>query len=345
MEDMVSPLNRQTARSGGFTLVELLVVIAIIGILIALLLPAVQAAREAARRITCASNFRQIGVALHNYHAAHGSFCYGALGQNGGRFGQPEWPTIHTYILPYIEQNELYEAFEVALGTWVGGRQLRPWYSDQFSSWPGIVRGHAVPAYLCPSDGRGGKAKAPKDAGGMAGEVPLFSVNYLGLFSGVNDGTAWAESEHTAFDSRQIAVFAINRGAKISDITDGTSNTLAMVEYLTGTPNDIRGYPYTNRAGCKFLYTSRTPNTTAPDSLLANPMFCTAALNLPEMNLPCYPTATETNNTAASRSRHPGGVHGLLCDGSARFFENEIDATLWQTMGWMQDGQPLAVNE
>ena len=149
----------------------------------------------------------------------------------------------------------------------------------------------------------------------------------------------------TAFDSRQIAVFAINRGAKIGDITDGTSNTLAMAEYLTGTPNDVRGYPYTNRAGCKFLYTSRTPNTTAPDSLLANPMFCTAALNLPEMNLPCYPTATETSNTAASRSRHPGGVHGLLCDGSVRFFENEIDATLWQTMGWMQDGQPLSVNE
>lgn len=327
-------------KSNGFTLVELLVVIAIIGILIALLLPAVQAAREAARRITCAANLKQIGVALHNYHAAHQSFPYGALCQGGNRFGQPEWPTIHTYILPFIEQQELHEGFRLALETWSGGRQLRPWYIDQASAWPGVVIGHAVATYLCPSDGLGGETKGATDTG-MDGSVILFTTNYLGLFSGVNDGEAWAESEGSAFDASHKAAFGINRGAKISDITDGSSNTLAMVEYLTGTPNDVRGYPYTNRAGSKFIYTSRTPNTTAPDMLLDNKVFCTPENNLPDQNLPCVATAAETSNTAAARSRHPGGVHGLLCDGSVNFYTDEINANTWQALGWMADGQTL----
>ncbi|MBN2295198.1 MAG: DUF1559 domain-containing protein [Pirellulales bacterium] len=341
-------MNKQSRlklyRPVGFTLVELLVVIAIIGILIALLLPAVQAAREAARRITCASNLKQIGVGLHSYHATHRSFPYGALSENGYRFGQPEWPTVHTYLLPYIEQQELYEGFNAALETWSGGRQLRPWYYDQANAWPGVVDNQPVSAFLCPSDGLGGATKAG-DASTVGGLVKLFTVNYLGVFSGVNDGEAWAESEGAAFDVSHKAVFGINRGAKIDEISDGTSSTLAMVEYLTGTPNDVRGYPYSNRAGLKLIYTSRTPNSTAPDLLLDNPIFCTPALNQPEKNLPCIPTGAGTSNTAAARSRHPGGVHGLLCDGSVSFYQDEIDASVWQTMGWMADGSTVSSDQ
>ena len=332
--------GRKTERSAGFTLVELLVVIAIIGILIALLLPAVQAAREAARRISCASNLKQIGVALHNYHAAHNSFPFGSLAEDGWRFGQPEWPTFHTYILPFLEQESLAQGFDTALQTWVGGEQIRPWDTSHTNAWPSVVCGTSVATYLCPSDGLGGNTKGVGSSG-MDGQVQLFTANYLGVFSGANDGEAWAEADGSTFDSSRRAVFRINRGTKISEITDGTSNTLAVLEYLTGTPDDVRGYPYTNRAGCKLIYTSRTPNSAAPDLLLANSIFCTAALNQPEKNLPCIPTAAQESNTAASRSRHPGGVQGLLCDGSVKFYNDEIDASLWQVMGWMADGATL----
>ena len=125
-------MNGKNKRA--FTLVELLVVIAIIGILIALLLPAVQAAREAARRISCASNMKQLGVALHNYHAAHGSFPFGGLGANNNPMGDPEWPTIHTYLLPFLEQVEFGSELENLRET-----LIRPWYPMAKYAWPETV--------------------------------------------------------------------------------------------------------------------------------------------------------------------------------------------------------------
>jgi len=316
--------------------VELLVVIAIIGILIALLLPAVQAAREAARRAQCANNLKQIGLAMHNYHSAHRSFPLGAYGA-GGVFGWPEWPYFLHALLPFMEQQPLYEGFQEALKT-----NCKPWYSQAPSVWPKSVRNNSVPTLLCPSDGRGGQWKSspnfnPNESSDTA--VFLFVSNYLGIFTGLTDGDTWNESWGGSVPFTQRCVFGLNRVTRIEDITDGSSNTVGVAEYLTGTPGDHRGYIYTHRAGAQFLHVKLTPNTKAPDLLAPYSHFCDEGQNLPQANLPCMAAAPQEQNTAAARSRHPGGVHGLLCDGSVKFFNDNIDATVWQSLGFIADGQ------
>ena len=324
----------------AFTLVELLVVITIIGILISLLLPAVQAAREAARRLQCSNNLKQIGLALHNYHSTCNQFPLGTLGSSAEGWS-PEWPYLLYYILPYMEQSAMYDALaEVQRTTTDAANTARPWQSAAPSAWPASVRGVPVAAYLCPSDGMGGQVKGSIGATITLtpNAVQLYTTNYLGVFSGINDNDVWSES---ALASNRRAVFGINRGATISNIRDGTSNTLAVVEYLTGTREDFRGFPYTHRAGCQFVYVAATPNTSVYDNLLDLPSFCgNNNGNLPELNLPCVPGAGNVN-TAAARSRHPGGVNAVLCDGSVQFYNDSVDAGLWQSLGWMADGGPL----
>jgi prepilin-type N-terminal cleavage/methylation domain-containing protein len=315
----------------GFTLVELLAVIAIIGILIALLLPAVQAAREAARRMQCANNLKQIGLALHNYHDAHKQFPIGSLCAGGAQFGHPEWPNVLFYLLPYAEQNSLYQGMAPMIAS-----TQRPWYSGAASAWPAAVRDKAVATYLCPSDGQGGQTKAFTNgvSGADPNGVKLFLSNYLVFFSGLTDGDGWTDA---AAHPSQVAVFGINRGARIADILDGTSNTLAMSEYLIGR-EDARGYPWTVRSGALIVHVDRSPNSSVPDSLANANCFCSdPAANQPQKNLPCVAGADSTN-TAAARSRHPGGVHGLRCDGSVHFFSDSMDLNAWRWLGWMADG-------
>lgn len=324
----------------GFTLVELLVVIAIIGILIGLLLPAVQAAREAARRTQCQNNLHQIGIGLHNYHGVYNQFPVGTRG-DGGAFGNPEWPYFLHGLLPYIEQAPAWNGLDSLAQT----SKVRPWESNAKTVWPRAVWGIPIPAYQCPSDGKGGAVKSCTAAfGNPDAGIEMFTTNYLGFFPGFNDGENYAISSNASLPAiikQRQTVFSVNRGASIAQISDGTSNTLVMAEYLTGTDKDFRGLPVTHRAGCDFLYAKQAPNSSVPDNLLNYAGFCPAdgTLNLPDQNLPCVSGDTNTN-FAGARSLHPGGAFGLLADASVQFYVNTVDLTVWQSRAWISDGGP-----
>ena len=191
--------STQAGPVSGFTLIELLVVTTIIGILMAVLLPAVQSAREAARRVACLSNLRQIGIGLHNYHASLGCFPPGGIEpafqvSNGRQFA---WSA---FVLPYIEQQSTWDTIDFS----------QPCYAPA----NGPAAATVISTYLCPSTPRTSRLvsrRGATDYGGLYGEaIPPHPT----------DGSWCAEN----------GVMIYDRAFSIADITDGTSNTLVIAE-------------------------------------------------------------------------------------------------------------------
>ena len=327
--DLHADAHSATKKSAkfGFTLVELLVVIAIIGVLVALLLPAIQAARESARRTQCINQIRQITIALQNHHDSKGGFPPGVLHNDGDLFTYPRvtW-MMHTF--PFMEEGALFGEFNMkAKDACSGGVWLDPVNYRAVSK--------SVSVLLCPSDGDGDVVHDHPGCGGQAARG-----NYAGFFGNANMGGVleYFKNPHAASTTTPKhlpAAFQMNRRVKIQMISDGTSHSMIVGELLRGVSGDVyeyRGVHWYDHVGTSQIFTATLPNSADPDFLY--PLWCTGKLNLPRLNLPCRPgNGTGSNHMAASRSRHPGGVQVGLADGSARFVPDSVELAIWQAMG------------
>lgn len=297
--------------SYGFTLVELLVVIAIIGILVALLLPAIQAARESARRGQCQNNIKQLVLALHLRHDAHGIFPMGTVWTNrNAYYDNPRSGWSHV-IYPYLEEGATYDQLPKA----AGAQNWMPWW-DPVSLSANSPTKVVIPTWLCPSDDG---ALTNTQAWGT------FSLgNYHAFFGGLNLAGAVAGKR------LELGPMGIDFGAQLKDITDGTSKTLLLGEYLRsrGGPVDQRGMIWGDQPAYGSVYTQLSPNSGSPDLIYQG--WCD---NQPNVNLPCIQGDTGPNNTAASRSRHPGGVYVAMADSSVRFVSDDVDLiNVWRPL-------------
>jgi prepilin-type N-terminal cleavage/methylation domain-containing protein/prepilin-type processing-associated H-X9-DG protein len=322
-------------RRTGFTLVELLVVIAIIGILIALLLPAVQAAREAARRSQCANNLKQLGLAMHNYHDA--KLTLPPLKPAGGNCCQGTW---YYLVLPYMEQENLVAEYENWGGTdtSTGGTGTPPRYDTATKNLQ--ISRQRLNTFTCPSD----MPNSPR------ADIP--SHNYA-VNIGSTDVSQRATVNSVSFKGAPFrpAKFASNnpsdltatpggwlvrpqRGIPFNEVLDGLSNTLMAGEVLQGIGADLRGFIVWVRAA--GFNSHLPPNSTLPDRMTQN------CIDQPKQNLPCV--VDTTNDMFASRSRHPGGVQVLLCDGSARFVQQSVSIDIWRAASSSRGGEPTRLD-
>jgi len=305
----------------GFTLIELLVVIAIIATLVALLLPAVQQAREAARRTQCKNNMHQYGLALANYHDVFGRFPPGAIWTPPGAVYSGPRTNYLPFLLPHMDQATMYNMINFS----VAGI---PWHGNNLS-----VMNTDTPGFmLCPSDGQGGNQCI------VSWEPErIHKSNYFIFMSGFTIADGFTR------DPTKMSAFGGNRGAKYSDILDGSSNTMLMGEYLTGTaPDDLRGFAWADEPGLGFVYPFLGPNSPLPDVLVACCGTCGGKPNggQPLLNLPCS-YSSGSNDTAASRSRHTGGVNILLGDGAVRFVSQNINIGTWRALATIAGAEVL----
>jgi prepilin-type N-terminal cleavage/methylation domain-containing protein/prepilin-type processing-associated H-X9-DG protein len=283
----------------GFTLIELLVVIAIIAVLVGLLVPAVQKAREAASGASCRNNLKQIGLALHNYHNRFGLFPPGYISQTkpDGTDGGPGWSWA-SQILDDIEQGTLQRQIDFTKG---------------IPMTPPALCTQLVVIYHCPSD----LIVSPFTVRGNNGQMlQVAQSDYVAMFG---DGPILATQAGGVGDG----VFYRNSQTRIADITDGTSNTILVGERCS----DL----------ALATWTASIPGATVPPRApgVVAPAGQSPVLVLGHTGTAAAPSLPNTTLTdvAAFRSRHPGGVHFLFGDGSVHLLSPSLAASVWMALG------------
>jgi prepilin-type N-terminal cleavage/methylation domain-containing protein len=307
----------------AFTLIELLVVIAIIGTLVALLLPAVQSARESSRRVQCSNNFKQLGIGLTQYADTYrGAFPVGAYTCCMG--------TWQVALLPYIEQKALFDEYK-GYGMINASGEI-----DQTFRYAGAenrdVTNKTIKVYTCPSDNK----VAPRGAA-----MTTFH-NYVGNYGNTTVARKATHGVQTNGQPNKYGkapfIYVANSNQspqvmRLQDVIDGLSSTMAFSETLKGQYSDLRGFGWW-RGGSHFE-TYLAPNTSQPD-VVEQAQFC----NTQHPNPPCVGATTANPETIAARSRHPGGVGVVMCDGSYKFITDGVNLDTWRFLSTASGREP-----
>jgi prepilin-type N-terminal cleavage/methylation domain-containing protein/prepilin-type processing-associated H-X9-DG protein len=353
-------------RSGGFTLIELLVVITIIGVLIALLLPAVQAVREAARCMQCVNNLKQIGLALYNYESAKGVFPPGAAASNNstnfedGGVNCMSWQgwSAQGMLLNFLDQAPLYNAINFSFDPIAA-------HSFPFNS---TVMNTRIAGFLCPSDGNAGQ---------------LFSNSYYASTGpSTNTVGGWITTP-CGNPSGKPGMFAYSLSTSLAQVVDGTSNTVAFSEGLVGSGQDVR-QNWVTGANSNDIHNSAlfdvSQNVTVIQQALAacNSTYLTAVANnglsgdrgwywaWGSEGMSMFSTIVPPNSTqfpwghcrfgcqtcgtyssdhshiVNATSNHPGGANVLMADGAVRFMKSTINMTTWWALGSKSNGEVVS---
>jgi prepilin-type N-terminal cleavage/methylation domain-containing protein/prepilin-type processing-associated H-X9-DG protein len=317
----------QAMKKRGFTLIELLVVIAIIAVLISLLLPAVQSAREAARRAQCVNNLMQIGLALNNYESAHYSYPPGVVNPTGPIDNLPKGYHFGwlVQLLPYLDHRNTASHFNDKVSLYDAGNTT--------------VRGLTISTFMCPSD---------PIRGGMGGSPGSGQSSYAANYS----------DREEPIDVKNNGVFYLNSATRLDQIMDGASYTIFAGEHksqpdlgwASGTASSLRNTG--SRPNTGESYPPMLAEDGSIDSGANNNAFTRINSSEPNSNLDPLPNETPEQTRqriirycGSYSSYHPGGVNMVFGDGSVRFVKNTINALTFQKLGHRADGQLISSDE
>jgi prepilin-type N-terminal cleavage/methylation domain-containing protein/prepilin-type processing-associated H-X9-DG protein len=330
-----------TEQRRGFTLVELLVVIAIIGVLVALLLPAVQAAREAARRSQCQNNLRQIALSLHNYESTFGVFPPGDCSVNRGAGDIPQAST-HAFILPFLEGGNSYNTFDFNFQ--VNGNNANS-----------QARVQVIKTYHCPSDPAGAKINS------VSSLVTASSANYMQCLGSTAVQRPIAPLVPTAYHG----MFYTQSAIRFAQIADGSSNTAMFSEIKKG-PNgpgatamvsagDPRDFQVATNYASTFTAAEELITPAGCENRATSAWLYRGLQYYRGLIVATYYTHTLTPNArlrdcimssaieghAAARSYHPNAVNVAMADGSVRTATSNVDANVWRAVGTTNNGETV----